>query len=78
MAQGAGILFWTVMASLLMLAALILSGAPSGAYARSYVATATTSGLQGTVDMTIITQSFQEDTGYGRTACRRYPEGQAG
>src|SRR3954447_9790074 len=45
---------------------------------RSYVATATTSGLQGTVDMTIITQSFQEDTGYGRTACRCRFEGQAG
>jgi hypothetical protein len=33
MAQGAGTLFWTVMASLLMLAALILFGVPSGAYA---------------------------------------------
>ena len=33
MAQGAGTLFRTVMASLLMLAALILFGVPSGAYA---------------------------------------------
>jgi hypothetical protein len=33
MAQGADTLFRTMMAGLLMLAALVLSGAPSGAYA---------------------------------------------
>src|SRR5690349_84013 len=42
---------------------------------RSYVAAATTSSLQGTVDMTTITPSFQEDVGYGRTTCHRCPEG---
>ena len=47
-------------------------------YCRSYVAAATTSSLQGTASMTTITPSFQEDTGYGGTACRRCPEGQAG
>src|SRR3954454_4185884 len=47
------------------------------AIARSYVATATTISLQGTVDMTTITLSFQEDTGYGGTACYRSVEGQA-
>src|SRR5687768_15238983 len=45
---------------------------------RSYVATATKSGLQDTSGMRSITPSFQEDTGYGRTACRCRFEGQAG
>ena len=45
---------------------------------RSYVATATKSGLQETLSMRSITSSFQEDKGYGRTACCRGVEGQAG
>ena len=45
---------------------------------RSYVAAATKSGLQDTPGMRSITPSFQEDTGYGRTACRCRFEGQAG
>src|SRR3954467_10065527 len=47
-------------------------------YIRSYVSTATRSGLQDTPGMRSITPSFQEDTGYGRTACRCRFEGQAG
>ena len=45
---------------------------------RSYVSAATKSGLQDTSGMRSITPSFQEDTGYGRTACRCRFEGQAG
>ena len=45
---------------------------------RSYVSAATKSGLQDTSGMRSITPSFQEDTGYGRTACRYRFEGQAG
>ena len=42
---------------------------------RSYVATATKSGLQETPSLKSITSSFQEDTGYGRTTCCRGVEG---
>src|SRR3954453_14077257 len=55
------------------MAAWRLDGKP-----RSYVATATKSGLQETPSLRSITPSFQEDTGYGRTTYSCRFEGQAG